>query len=352
MRITIYCGHSFEEWSPKSESKGIGGSEEAVINLSRELVKLGNEVTVFNRCGDDEGTYDGVKYENYEYFKGECDVLIYWRQPHYVYQNKDKVKAKQTYLWLHDTVPQDDILPIKHFVDGIFVLSGFHASLYPALKDKLIRTSNGINSDHFNQKVTRNPYKIVYGSSYDRGLKELLEMWSEIKAFEPRAELSVFYGMSMIQDEHFKDEIIHLLKQEGITDLGRISHEEVAKEYLSAGVWCYPCWFPEISCITAMKAQTGGAIPVICPTAALQETVKWGLTTREPRDYKGELPWGTEMSSYLMDSYVELVKKALNPEYQKRIRPKMMKDVNFSWNIVAKGWDKLFKEGVKWKSGK
>jgi len=350
MKIVIYCGRSFEEWSPKSEKTGVGGSEEAVIHIGRELVNLGDEVTVYNRCGDDEGTFDGVKYINYEYFKDvECDVLIYWRQPSYVYQLKDKVKAKQTYLWLHDTVPQEDILPIKYFVDGIFVLSGFHSSLYPQLKDKLIKTSNGINLEQFKQPITRDPYKIVYGSSYDRGLKELLEMWPEVKAYEPRATLNVFYGMSMIQDENFKDEIKHLLKQEGIAELGRISHEQVAKEFLSAGVWCYPVWFPEISCITAMKAQTAGAIPVICPTAALQETVKWGLTTREPRDYKGEMPWGTEMPSELMDSYVEIVKKALDPEYQKRIRPKMMKDVNFSWNLVAKGWDRLFKE-VAWKN--
>lgn len=247
MRIVIYCGHSFEEFSPKSEEEGRGGSEEAVINMARELVKLGNEVVVYNRCGDDEGEYDGVKYENYEYFEDiTADIVVFWRQPNYIWQLKDKYKAKQTYLWLHDTVPETELLKIKHFVDGVFVLSGFHASLYPNLKDKLIRTSNGIKFEDIN--VKRDPYKIVYGSSYDRGLKELLEMWPEIKAYEKEATLTVFYGMSMIQDESFKDEIKHLLNQEGITELGRISHKEVAEQFASAGVWCYPCWFPEISC--------------------------------------------------------------------------------------------------------
>lgn len=345
--IIFYCGNTPFEWSPKSEATGVGGSEEAVINMARELHKLGNEVEVFCRCGDDEGVYDGVKYENYEYFKDiKADVVVFWRVPQWVYQQKNNYKADQTFLWLHDTVPESDILPVKHFLTGIFVLSGFHASLYPNLKDKLIRTSNGINLEQFKQKVTRNPYKMVYGSSYDRGLKELLEMWPEIKSYEKEAELSVFYGMSAIKDENFKDEIKYLLKQEGITELGRISHDQVAKEFLSAGVWACPCWFPEISCITAMKAQAGGAIPVICPTAALQETVRWGLSTREPRDHKGDMPWGTEMSDRLMDGFVSCARKALDPQFQKRIRPKMVADSQkYDWSYVAKSWEALWKFG-------
>jgi hypothetical protein len=345
MNIQIYCGKSFEPFSPKSRAEGRGGSEEAVIELSTELAKLGNDVTVWNYCQDDEGEYDGVKYENYEYFDDiTADVVVFWRQPNYIWDLRDKYKAKQTFLWLHDTVPESELLKIKHFVDGVFVLSGFHASLYPNMRDKLIRTANGIKFEDI--KVKRDPYKIVYGSSYDRGLKELLEMWPEIKAYEKNATLTVFYGMSMIQDENFKDEIKHLLNQEGITELGRISHKEVAEQFASAGVWCYPCWFPEISCITAMKAQAYGAIPVITPTAALQETVRWGLTTREPRDHNGEMPWGTEMPTRLMDRYVDITRKALDPDYQYRFRQMMMSDARrFTWERVALSWDRLWKFG-------
>ncbi len=360
MRIVFYCGHTPFEWSPESTQKGIGGSEEATINLAFELSKLDWEVVVYNRCGDNEGFYyapdgklsQGVQYENYEYFDDvDADIVVFWRQPNYIWQMKDKYKATKTFLWLHDTVPESELLPIKHFVDGVFVLSGFHSSLYPNMRDKLIKTQNAINLSDFNQDVKRDPYKIVYGSSYDRGLKELLEMWSEIKAYEPRATLDVFYGMDLIQDEHFKDEIKHLLKQEGVTDFGRISHKEVAKEFLSAGVWCYPCWFPEISCITAIKAQVGGAIPVITPTAALQETVKFGFTTREPRDHIGEMPWGTEMPERLMDQFVSITRKALDPKEQERIRKVMMIEARENtWARVARSWSNLF--GVLCKSGK
>lgn len=344
LQIDIYCGASQEEWSPKSEATGIGGSEEAVINISRELAKLGNKVTVWNKCGDDEGDYNGVKYENYEYFEKPKDVVIYWRNPEYPV--KFGRAKKKTVLWLHDAMPEYSILPVKYLVDDVFVLSTYHANLYPHLKDKTMITSNGINLEHFNQKVKRNPKKIVYGSSYDRGLKELLEMWSEIKLAEPEAELTYFYGKGGLEKAGYDDFIEYieeLSNQEGVTCLDRISHEEVAKEFLSAGVWAYPAWFPEISAITAMKAQTGGAIPVITPTAALVETVRWGYTTREPRDEKGQLPWGTKMPDKLMDEFVRLTIKALNPNNQS-FRRLMMNDAErFSWDKIAQKWDKYFR---------
>jgi hypothetical protein len=45
--IVIFCGQGYEEWGPHTLDKGMGGSEEAVVYLSRELSKLGYEVTVY-----------------------------------------------------------------------------------------------------------------------------------------------------------------------------------------------------------------------------------------------------------------------------------------------------------------
>ncbi len=49
--IVIYSNLPFhvEDWAPPSIEKYIGGSQEAVIYLSQELVKLGYQVNVFNR---------------------------------------------------------------------------------------------------------------------------------------------------------------------------------------------------------------------------------------------------------------------------------------------------------------
>jgi hypothetical protein len=40
----------------------------------------------------------------------------------------------------------------------------------------------------------RNPYQLIYASSYDRGLDNLLNLWPKIKAQVPQASLKIFYG--------------------------------------------------------------------------------------------------------------------------------------------------------------
>ncbi len=63
-----------------------------------------------------------------------------------------------------------------HRFRKIFVLSRFHRRLYSALPEDLFFYSrNGIHPAHFDQPVERDPYKVVYGSSYDRGLSQVLQ---------------------------------------------------------------------------------------------------------------------------------------------------------------------------------
>lgn len=55
---------------------------------------------------------------------------------------------------------------------------------------------------------------------------------------------------------------------------GRVNQRELAEAMLGAGVWFYPTWFSETSCITAMEAQAAG-LWCVCPEiAALKETVR------------------------------------------------------------------------------
>lgn len=45
--------------------RGLGGSESAVIQVAKELAKIGFDVTVYNNCFTDDtapGVYDGVVY--------------------------------------------------------------------------------------------------------------------------------------------------------------------------------------------------------------------------------------------------------------------------------------------------
>lgn len=59
--------------------KGLGGSESAVILISKELKKQGFDVTVINNCISNdtfEGIYDGVKYLDISRLKNQKNLTF------------------------------------------------------------------------------------------------------------------------------------------------------------------------------------------------------------------------------------------------------------------------------------
>lgn len=342
--VVFFCGGAWEDWVDTSVIGGIGGSEEATVYLSREFAKLGYKVTVFNQCGELEGLYNGVEYKNYAKFhpKDEFDILICWRS-----NMLQDVKARKKYIWLHD-VPSKDMITDEDFenLDGVIVLSQYHKSYLSHLKnqDKIIVSRNGLNVKDFEGITeTRNPHRMIYASSYDRGLEHLLERWSDIRSEVPDAELHIYYGwttyLKMMEvgrrPKEYYDKMCALMKQEGIFEHGRIGQKKLAKEYFKSGVWVYPCHFEEISCIGAMRSQATGAVPICTDYAALKETVKYGVKVEG--DVKDEATY---------DLFAKkLIKLLKTPDYQEKVRSEMMPwaKENLSWEGVAKEWQtKLF----------
>ena len=144
--IAIWCGAGWEKWSPKSIAKGIGGSEEAVIYLSKELAKLGWRVTVYADPQDEQGNYEGVNYVPYYSvnWQDTFNILVSWRQ---VGLFDMPIKAKKTYLWNHDlqnAMEYNDSRVSK--INKVMFLSKFHRANVPALpEEKVMYTANGIN---------------------------------------------------------------------------------------------------------------------------------------------------------------------------------------------------------------
>lgn len=144
--VVIFCGGGFELWSPKSVAKGVGGSEEAVINMGRELTKLGWKVTVYGDPGEDEGEYDGVMYKpHYSInWNDEFNILVGWRQ---IAVFDLPIKAKKTYLWNHDIQNPLTYTPERLAkIDKVMFLSKWHRDNVPALpEDKVMYSANGVN---------------------------------------------------------------------------------------------------------------------------------------------------------------------------------------------------------------
>merc|ERR1711968_346578 len=53
-----------------------------------------------------------------------------------------------------------------------------------------------------------------------------------------------------------------MLKYDGITYVGMADHHKLATGYAKAGFYLYPTSYPETGCVSLMKAQALGAIPI------------------------------------------------------------------------------------------
>jgi len=325
--ITIFAPSFIEPWSPDSLETGIGGSEEAIIRLSRELRDMGKKVTVYTNTY--RGNYDGVLYRNMEEFNhnDEFNLLVLWRCP---YELDNKFKGK-VWLWLHDVHEPEDFTDYRiNNVDKVIVLSKYHRSLFPMIpEEKIMYSANGLTIDYdLYKKVIRDPYKMIYTSCPSRGLEHLLDWWPEIKKAVPKANLHVFYGFGNYEyawkDDPDKMKWVTTMKeklnQDGITFYGRTGQDEINRHTAESGVWAYPTEFPEISCITAMKAQSLGAIPVTTGYAALAETQQYGA--------KAQIP---QMKDAIMDML-------LNQDKFNRQEMMDWARKEFSWRKVAESW--------------
>jgi tetratricopeptide (TPR) repeat protein len=144
--IAIYCGQGWEQWSWKSGSKGIGGSEEAVIYMSKELAKLGWKVYVYADPQQDTGVHDGVAWLPYYHinWRDEFNILIGWRN--IALFDIPNLKAKRSYLWSHDIQNNLTYTPerVNKITKAMF-LSKWHRDNVPSLDEsKVMITANGI----------------------------------------------------------------------------------------------------------------------------------------------------------------------------------------------------------------
>jgi len=128
-------------------------------------------------------------------------------------------------------------------------------------------------------------HKLCYLSSYDRGLQHLLFIWGDIKKAFPDATLDIAYGWIIFdkmfsnnpERQEWKRNMISLMKQDGITEHGRLGKGELETLRKSCGIWAYPTDFLEINCITALECQKDGVVPATMACAALKTSVGCGV---------------------------------------------------------------------------
>jgi GT2 family glycosyltransferase len=186
-------------------------------------------------------------------------------------------------------------------------------------------------------------HKLIYTSSYDRGLEWLLQMWPEIKKKYPDATLEICYGWNTFdvllannpERQSWKVQMISAMKQDGIKDHGRIGKEELKKLRQECGILAYPSHFFEIFCISAVEAALDGVVPVVTSLGALPETVQSGVVVDgDIRDESTRTKYLEELLSLMGD---ETRRKKLAKEGMEFAK-------QFSWTFIAQKWNDEFQK--------
>lgn len=288
------------------EKRGLGGSESAVILMSKELAKIGFDVTVYNNCLDSEaepGIYNNVKFIDHKQFTNteKYDIVISSRSVFPFFANNQYAemcsKAKHKAIWMHDTFCEgdehiEDMLN-QGIIDELFTLSDFHSSYvlncdhgnrrnFEVLKDKIFMTRNGavkyISTVERNEK-DRNHF--VYNASVTKGLKPLLEdIWPEIKKEIPKAKLTVIGGYYRFRegaepDQQEKDHRRYVEtypKELDVEFTGVIPQYDIAKILANATFMLYPTDFPETFGISSLESLLYKTPIITCNFGALEET--------------------------------------------------------------------------------
>lgn len=369
--------------------KGMGGSESAVILVSKQLAALGLEVTVYNACDEEDykpGTYDGVIYKPLSEIAndpGGYDVVISSRvvtpfipEPWYSYPQTTNRKfdyanfkriresAKLKVFWMHDTFCWgDDILEdlvVNGAIDEIWTLSDFHAMYvmncshprmrnYEVLRRHMWTTRNGIVKYFDSVDLdAKDPNLYIFNANMSKGLAPLLNnVWPKVKAQLPDARLTVIGGHYKLgaafahndEETEFMKIVTPYLNDPTITFTGIIPQQQVAEISAKASWFIYPASLPETYGISTVEALYANTLLLTNRFGALEETAtdnSWMI------DY-AIAPNGLFPNINLeqqTDKFVAMVVAAAKDPAEYRRRQLALNDIKdlVGWEVTALEW--------------
>ena len=210
-----------------------------------------------------------------EYFsKYSPKVHIAWR-------HNIKLTNATTYLWCHDLTTAS--VESVHNFDKIMCLSEFHKNYVMAKQnvpaEKIYLTRNGIDPEKFKfEKKPKDPNKIVWMSSPDRGLERGILVVENARKQFPDLTLHVYYGLDNLY-KYGLGALAEKLKammaeRSWVIYHGFTEQAKMYQEVSDAVIWCHPCNFIETFCITALEMLALGIYPVTRKLGALANTLE------------------------------------------------------------------------------
>jgi hypothetical protein len=324
------------------KDKDLGGSEQAVVQLSKIWATKGYTVVVYGNVK--ESKQDGVEYRSIHKLNlaDKFDCAIFWRS--YGVRLLPLVQARIRLVDLHDSWdPKSYVAPeqLLTLADKIMVKSKYHRSLYDYIPDSKIKiVMNGVQVDLFNSIVSnipeseRQPHRLIYASSYERGLEPILRYtWPKIKAAVPDASFDIYYGMNRLAKTPLGAKLTKLFQQSGVSEHGRVSLETIAKEKAKSAIHLYVSnSSTEIDCISVRESLICGSVPVLGNDYVFKERdgVHVKGSTDNPATYKRAAK-----------TVIDLLK---DQDKLQQERSELHKSKTIvSWNSVADEWLNLMR---------
>ncbi len=279
--ITCPPGSPVTDWDENTlKTIGHGGSETAAIEVAKFLKRKTNKrVKLFHPRNTRAVMESGVEYLPVQELEGYLKNIE--PHTHIAWRHASRITKAPSYVWCHDLVCQGAEKSENY--DKIIALSGFHKDYLieanGVKEDKILLGFNGIDPENFKIKFAKDPLKVVFSSSPDRGLVQTIEIVKKAREISGLdLKLHCFYGFANMRkggQGAWADSIeAHITANPFVTMHGQVSKETLMQHFKEAAVWLYPADFIETYCITAIEALCAGTWPIVRRMGALPYTLK------------------------------------------------------------------------------
>jgi hypothetical protein len=343
-------------WDWTAPDTGIGGSETMHCEVAWRLAARGHQVYSYcplavKQCYQ---KIRGVVWRPIDDLVTDCEHPGLWMfirdvQTPATFEVRDDQR-----VWI---VMQDADLPrwptVMPAVSRILALCTAHLEYlqrtHPRFASQLFLSRNGLRGDLVGTVLAeppqpRNPHRLMFASSPDRGLYEVLQAFSLIRFCVPDAELHVFYGWDNIHKlkatgslQWTEQRIRRLAAQPGVVLHGRTGQPDLYREWLKSALYVAPTNFLETGHISLLEAQALGAIPIVNPLWATGQYQRGGIAIAGDPEHEQ-----VTLRRYAMAA-VHLMQ---HPEVQEEMRQPMMETARkeFDWEDVIDQYEQWIAE--------
>jgi len=283
-----------------SSPRGATGSEIGICLTAQEMAKAGHDVHLFTvHFANKPDKWEGVTLHHVNNLVSEIDssydAVISWSEPdllRYVPDTCVRVCYQMLNDWSYCQEGFHDVTDI--FITVSHKLQEFITAKmkYPSLEKWNVIPLGCVPELYKDERV---PGRIVWTSSADRGLMNLLEIFPAVKKAVPEATLKIFYHFNygdllkiepntqatnhphVVEMAHrlrYCVETIKRLKLLGVEHVGSVSRDRIVKELNEASVFAFPAdtvAFTEGFSCSTLEALASFTVPVITDMDCLGE---------------------------------------------------------------------------------